>query len=56
VHALVVKKLKSADGTPTTMATAGIADDDIRKDDTIIVPSRNSHSRRSSPGTSLAVM
>jgi hypothetical protein len=46
VHALVVKKLKSADGTPTTTATTsaigqcrdGIADDDIRKDDTITVP------------------
>jgi hypothetical protein len=32
VHALVIKKLKSADGTPKTTATAGIADDDIRKD------------------------
>jgi hypothetical protein len=38
VHALVIKKLMSTDGTPTTTATAGIADDDIRKDDTAIVP------------------
>jgi hypothetical protein len=38
VHALVAKKLKSAGGTPTTTATAGIADDNIRKDDTITVP------------------
>jgi hypothetical protein len=45
VHALVVKELKSAGGTPrTTAATSaigqcrdGIADDGIRKDDTVIV-------------------
>lgn len=45
VHALTVKKLKSADGTAITTATCtaigqsdGIADEHIRKDDTIIVP------------------
>jgi hypothetical protein len=35
---LVIKKLKSADGTPMSMDTQGVADKKINKNDTVIVP------------------
>jgi hypothetical protein len=35
---LVVKKLKAADGSPTTTAKLGIADEHIHKSDTVVVP------------------
>ena len=35
---LTVKKLKSTDGTPKSMAKLGVADKRINKNDTVIVP------------------
>jgi hypothetical protein len=35
---LTIKKLKSKDGTPKSMAKLGVADKRINKNDTVIVP------------------